>query len=917
MNRPILPSIFLFASLVVLIGCNVTAISLPTLTPAPTIPEWQAANTSVFATLNAAPTRTPALETPTIPSIAATYTARAATVAATTPTPKSIGSQIISSQTVSRLQELARWGDSYITQIAWSPTGDRLAISSRFGVRVYEMGTRQELWSVESRDEMTSAAFSPDGKWLVAGSYKTIKLYSASNGAEVRSLIGHNDWVIKVAFSVTGTMIASASYDKTIKIWDYETGREIRTLSGHSDQVLSLVFSLDGLTLASASSDKSVKLWDVASGNEKRAFQVYSPVVDVLLSPDGRLAWALERSTIHTWEITSGKEITILNAPARNPARIALSLHGTFLASGDSAGVDLWDAVTGNRLRTLRTLPEGVAHYGTRSSMAFSPDEKILASIDFDQNVKFWDTSNGTELAPLGRQTFKGYSVALSSDARVLALGTMDGTIKLMDTATGKYSRLLSGHQGVVTSLAFSPLGTILASGSVDKHVKLWDLNSGLELRDLVGHNILVSSVAFSADGKTLLSASNNAFEGLAVKLWEVNSGRELLNHLELGRRGNGFALSPNGKTFATGAFDGTIKLWNVDEDSVLVTITGAGSIKYLTFSPDGSVLASLGQSAREVKLWQVPNGKNYSNLSGYASDVMSITFSSDGKLLVSASADGTLTFWDIPNQRVLRKIAAPDREMTSVLFSRDGRLLVTSSPDQAGIAFGSNGATTLFVTSGNSLIRSWGLSPEFEASMGRAQVALEASSKWRAVLTDAFQSNVNRWPSGEFSNNSLSGTRTFMNGKYRWEGKGPQNVIWRSQSIANPLSDFYLSTTGKWISGARNTAYGLIFRRESDDSHYFFGMTDSQQFALRLLSSNSWSTLIDWTYTTAIRPGDTNRLTVIAEGSHFLLFINNQYVGEASDDKLGNGRVGVAIQFFNPNDQVVVEFDDFELRAP
>ena len=74
---------------------------------------------------------------------------------------------------------------------------------------------------------------------------------------------------------------------------------------------------------------------------------------------------------------------------------------------------------------------------------------------------------------------------------------------------------------------------------------------------------------------------------------------------------------------------------------------------------------------------------------------------------------------------------------------------------------------------------------------------------------------------------------------------------------------------------------------------------------------------MIDWTETTTIRPGETNRLTVLAEGSHYTFYINDQYVGEADEDRLSQGEAGVAIELREAGDAAVFEFDNFEVRAP
>src|SRR5206468_1065208 len=73
--------------------------------------------------------------------------------------------------------------------------------------------------------------------------------------SELRTLQGHTHPVISVAFSPNGQRLATASDDRTVKVWDAATGRELRTLQGHT----SVAFSPDGRHLASASEGKTVK----------------------------------------------------------------------------------------------------------------------------------------------------------------------------------------------------------------------------------------------------------------------------------------------------------------------------------------------------------------------------------------------------------------------------------------------------------------------------------------------------------------------------------------------------------------------------------------------------------------------------------------------------------------------------------
>ena len=111
------------------------------------------------------------------------------------------------------------------------------------------------------RDSVLSVAFSPDGQTLASGGLKDIRLWNLATGKELRTIWGHRDAVLSVAFSPDGQTLASGSLDETIKLWNLATGKELRTLSGHTSLVDSVAFSPDGQTLASGSSDNTIKLW--------------------------------------------------------------------------------------------------------------------------------------------------------------------------------------------------------------------------------------------------------------------------------------------------------------------------------------------------------------------------------------------------------------------------------------------------------------------------------------------------------------------------------------------------------------------------------------------------------------------------------------------------------------------------------
>jgi WD40 repeat protein len=279
--------------------------------------------------------------------------------------------------------------------------------------------------------------------------------------------------------------------------------------------------------------------------------------------------------------------------------------------------------------------------------------------------------ANKPEIFPQIGFTGPVNAIAFSPDGKLLASGGQDHTIELWDVADRREWRLLGGHSGGVNSLAFSPNGKILASGSDDKTVKLWDVTSGRELRTLNEHSSGVVSIAFSPDGKVLASSGYDS----KIIVSDTASGRQLR---AIASEGAGpIAIAPDGKTVAAGDLYSAITLWDIASGHKTRTISGhANSIVSLAFSPDGNLLVSASKD-NTIKFWNTHNGQAVHTLQGGKSGGFATAiFSPNGKTLASANDDRIIQLWDVASGR--QTGAMDTGAQGSLAFSPDGGMLAS-----------------------------------------------------------------------------------------------------------------------------------------------------------------------------------------------------------------------------------------------
>ena len=323
-------------------------------------------------------------------------------------------------------------------------------------------------------------------------------------------------------------------------------------------------------------------------------------------------------------------------------------------------------------------------------------------------SMRTWEWGYLNRLCNPELRRFVGEGAAFTPNGRFLAID--DGpkkTVTLLDAATGDVVRTFPALSSHVGCFAISRDGKRLAAAGHDRTVKVWDITDGKEvvaLGPLPGDLIL--DVEFSPDGKRLATAgarNNPAQGGLMaeqVRIWEIPSGKLIR---AIPDAGHSIAFSPDGKRLAictessggltgvlltlqgsrVGITAGSEKLVDTETGKEVWSVTMEGqSEKHLTFSPDGSMIASSYGRSGEIHVRDSATGKLLRTLRGHKDAATAVAFSPDGKRLAAGGVDSSVIIWDLDGDRKVMyrgHVGAID----TVGFSPDGRNLVTAGADR------------------------------------------------------------------------------------------------------------------------------------------------------------------------------------------------------------------------------------------
>lgn len=232
-----------------------------------------------------------------------------------------------------------------ITTVAFSPDGKAVVAGSQAGVRVFSWPDLQLAHSLTTQlVNIHDLKFSPDGKHLAVGGGEpaesgAVEILAWPSGESQTLLAGHTDSVLGVAWR-SNAQLASASLDHEVVLWSLPDRGEVHRFRGHSRGVSSVCFLSDGDTMVTAGLDQNIRVWDIESRELKRTLNNHKREIhELAMRPAEGLPMVASVSrdrTMRLWQPTIGRMVRFAQLPGP-------PLSVTWLPDGSLVAVTVTD----------------------------------------------------------------------------------------------------------------------------------------------------------------------------------------------------------------------------------------------------------------------------------------------------------------------------------------------------------------------------------------------------------------------------------------------------------------------------------------------------------------------------------------------------------------------------------------------
>lgn len=524
-------------------------------------------------------------------------------------------------------ERLHRLPDLTVRRLAVTPDSARMvAVDAAGGLRAVDLATGEVRWAWKPLQSAQDIAISPEGTRVAIGTGDGVLLLRVSDGRRLAHHELRGGAIGRVAWAPDGRL-GAATLGGTAYVLDPASG-ELRTtfaFETHGAPAEVLTWSRDGRYVAAGVESLDVR--DGETGEWLTRLEGGRPTAADFV--DGQrilVAWSEAGRPVGLYAAPSGQPVRSSEArPSHAVHDVAVTPDGERFATGGALGeIRLWDVASGDRIRAR----EG--HQGEVRAADFAPDGATVFTGGADGALLAWDVRTGTFAAWPDRHGGPIVSLQVAPTGAQLLTGAEDGQVRLWSTAERRLVRSYPGRAG-----AFAGNGVL--TWAEDGTLALWQDGTS------PSWTLPGTSRAFAVDAE-----GRRAVVGQGKELVLVDLATGAVAARIAGTSGASFqdlAWSPDGRRLAGVGAEGRVHLVDVETRRVVTSFAGpGGALTAVAWAPDGQRLATAHRYG--VRLWN-GDGAILADHVGHEDWVTDVTWSPDGRFVLSTSTDRTAILWD------------------------------------------------------------------------------------------------------------------------------------------------------------------------------------------------------------------------------------------------------------------------------
>ena len=663
-----------------------------------------------------------------------------------------------------------------VQSLAFHPSGDLLASGGFREVKLWRRPDNVRLGELADAAEPVQAlATSSDGRWAATGEANgTIRLWNLGEHKAVHTLAGHTGAITGLRFSFDGAKLFSSSKDKTIRAWNVNDGaaagkidtpaevngialvnggnelvsadadntlrvwsspanpapaepaKPIKELKGHGGPVTAVDSKLpEGTTIVSGSQDGSVRVWSYDNGQQSRQMDHGGPVTTVAIRADGkRLASGGGNNAVKLWNAENGQMVVELKGDYRNRFAVASLERDVNLAKarvndrkkaiGEAEQLAKKEAEAITKATEAKTAADKAlaektdAHKKVIEGKAAADKELEAAKTAAVQAAETLAKAKEAAEKDAANQDFaktrdEAQKAAAEADEKVKqSQKKVEDAAKPLEQAERELKTAKSGAESAIRNLEATQKASAKAAEAVPvakqaaeaAEVAQKQAEAALEegKKTAAAAEKPARAVAFSPDNLQMAIGGENGL----VQLYSSETGAPVNVFTGQGESLLAAAYTAD-NTLITSAENKSIVHWNTQAPWTLAATIGkpedpsvfADRVLSLDFSADGKLLVTAGgepSRSGELKLWSVENPAAPALVKTFhephSDTIFAARFSPDGDQIATGAADRFVKVWNTRDGNLVRSLEGHTHHVLGVAWRMDGKILASGSAD-------------------------------------------------------------------------------------------------------------------------------------------------------------------------------------------------------------------------------------------